>query len=760
MTEEGAETFGGLLRALRHAHSMTLEALAETSGVSARGIGDLERGRRSAPQRRTVAALARGLGLTEREQQDLFDAARTRRTPRAYSTTGVRSLPGALDDFVGREGELAQLAQLAGTDEARADRPVVAILCGPPGAGKTTLALQAAGRLHDLFPGGRLFVDLRGADEQRPTAAESILGVLKALGVPDRELQRSGPQGHPALYREVLADRRCLLVLDNARDETQVRPLLPGSGSTMLLVTSRRMLTGLDNVHRLQVGELRVHDSTAFLSDLVGAERAAPDPDALADVAALCGNLPLALRVAGNWMATRTDWSTRRLADSLAQEENRLDTLAAGDLHVAAAFDLSYRQLSPCAARMFRRLVLVPGSDSGVACAARVTGQGLLDAEDALEELVEAGLLGAVGSRYRLHDLLRLYARRCLTSEESADEIAAAQSALYKWLLECAVLAGRWYEPDHGAPPADSRGTVDLPDAETAREWLQAEGDNWLAAFRAAAAAGDHAVVAQTAEALHWFSDHWIFWGHWTEIFGTAAHSARALEDPLVEATQLNYLAWAVMVCDGRPRDALSLCDEALAAARRADNAVQQAWAHVYRALAFRYLGESDQAHEPLNQAAEIFEAAGDVHGLLQALHSRAKSLELSGRTREALVSFRETLAWLDETDDRIEPHISAFARHGLHEGLGRCYSRYRQWPEAMHHHRTAVDIAHGGGNIAMLSRHLVSLAEALEGAGRVEEARDALRRCLSLGPDAAPERVAHARDLLARMPASESEQT
>ncbi|MFJ4339536.1 ATP-binding protein [Streptomyces sp. NPDC088915] len=755
MEAEGERaTFGALLRTLRQARSLTLEGLAEASGVSVRGIGDLERGRRAAPHRRTVAALADGLGLSGEDRRELIDAAGTRSGPRTYSAAGVRSLPRGADDFVGREEELARLARLTEPDDAREGVPVVAVLSGPPGAGKTTLALHAARRFHDRFPDGPLVVDLRGVDERPPTAAESMLGVLKTLGVPDRDLVRAGPQGHPALYRQVLADRRCLLVLDNARDEAQVRPLLPGSGTTTALVTSRRMLTGLDNVHRLRIGELDGRDSTAFLAGLVGAERAAADPGALADVAALCGHLPLALRVAGNWMAARTGWSTRRLADRLAREERRLDALAAGDVRVAAAFDLSYRRLTPATARMFRRLALVPGADTGVAGAARTTGQGLFDAEDALEELVEAGLLGAVGDRYRLHDLLRLYARARLAEEEGAEDVDAARNALYRWLLETAVVAGRWYEPDHGGPSPDWRGAVDLSDAEKAREWLQTEGDNWLAAFRAAATAGDHAVVVEVAEALHWFSDQWIFWGHWPEVFSTAANSARLLGDPLVEATQLNYRAWAVMMCEGRPRDTLALCDEALAAALRADAPAQQAWAHQYRAMAFYYLGEIDRIHEPTGRAVEIFESVGDVHGLLQALHGRASNLRSAGRTDEAIVAYHETLAWLDEHDGRIEPHIAAFARHGLHNGLGRCHSGREQWREAIRHHRIAVDLSRASGNTALLSRRLTFLADALHGAGRAAEARDVLRDCLSLGPDADPERVAYARDRLARTPA------
>lgn len=318
-----------MLREFRPAASLTMEGLAEASGVSVRGIGDLERGRKAAPQRRTVAALADSLGPSGADRDRLLEVARGDRGT-GYSPTGVRSFPRGIDDFVGREQELAQLTKLAervasqglaevtsGPWSARS-HPVAVAVSGPPGTGKTTLALHAARDLADRFPDGQLVVDLRGMDEAPPDPAELMLGVLKALQVADRDLAKAGPQGHAGLYRRLLADQRVLLVLDNARDEAQMRPLLPGAGAGMVVVTSRRMLTGLESVHRIPLGELSPDEAAAFLTTLVGPERAQADPAALADVARCCRHLRLALRV-------------------------------------AAAFHLSYRQLTPAGAGLFRR---------------------------------------------------------------------------------------------------------------------------------------------------------------------------------------------------------------------------------------------------------------------------------------------------------------------------------------------------------------------------------------------------------------------
>ncbi|MEU6389605.1 helix-turn-helix domain-containing protein [Streptomyces sp. NPDC046939] len=746
--ERGA--FGAALRELRLAASLTIEGLAEASGVSVRGIGDLERGRRAAPQRRTVAALADGLGLNEAERERLLAVARSGRGG-GYSPSGVRAFPRGIDDFVGRERELAELVALA-TPPGPVGAPVTVAVSGPPGTGKTTLALHAARTLADRFPDGQLVLDLRGMDDEPPAPAELMLSVLKAFQVPDRDLAKAGPQGHPGLYRQMLADRRTLLVLDNARDEAQVRPLLPGAGAGMILVTSRRMLTGLESVHRLPLGVLSPEEAATFLTTLVGAERAEADPAALAEVAYRCGRLPLALRVAGNWLATRTGWSLRRLADRLALDERRLDVLAAGDLRVSAAFDLSYRQLTPTAARLFRRLSLVPGADTAAPAAARLTGQRLYDAEDTLEELVEVGLLGGDRDRYRLHDLVCLFARTRLTAEEDPGDVERARTDLYHWLLETTVVAGRWFEPGHGAPPADWQGSVDLSSAEKAMRWLKAEGANWLAALRAVAADGEHARVVEVAEALHWFSDQWIFWGHWPEVFGLAVRAARALGDPLLEATQLNYHAWALLLCEGRFRDSLARSTEALAAAERAGDTVQEAWAYFYGSWALRKLEEYAESVDHMERSVLLFETAGDLHGSLNARHGHALTLSEAGRADAALTSFRSTLAFLDRSGERIASHIGDFVRSGLHSGMAHSLAQLERWEEAVAERRIAANLWHDADNFTQESSELVRLGLLLLSAGRPEEAREAFTRCLALGPDAAPQALTDARERLDAM--------
>jgi tetratricopeptide (TPR) repeat protein/transcriptional regulator with XRE-family HTH domain len=759
--------FGPLLRELRLAASLTIEGLAETSGVSVRGIGDLERGRRAAPQRRTVAALADGLKLTAPQRQCLLSAARAGRSD-GYTPVGVQAVPRGIPDFVGRERELSRLTELVAKGSVRQPSdagagspvpgavPVIVAVSGPPGAGKTTLALQAARRLAGHFPDGQVVVDMRGLDTESPAPAELMLGVLRALRVTDRELMHAGPQGHVHLYRRTLAERRFVLVLDNARDEAQVRPLLPGAGRGLVVVTSRRMLTGLEDVHRLPVDGLDAREATTLLTTLAGGERADTDAGHFERIAGYCGHLPLALRLAGRWLAAHEGWSVARLADRLASDTGRLDTLAAGDVRVTTAFDLSYRRLGSDAAGMFRRLALVPGPDVSAAGAAQLSGKHLFDAEDTLEELVEAGLLGVERDRYRMHDLLRIYALDRLNAEEDAADIAGAGAALHDWLLGTAVVAGRWFEPGYGAPPADWNGRVDLSTADKGRLWLQDEGANWLAAFRAAAASGDHAVVVEVAESLHWFSDQWIYWGHWPEVFATAAGSAHALGDAVLEATHLNYLAWARLMCEGRYRESLTHSAGALALAEAAADTGQQAWAHFYQAWAYRRLAEYGTAAGHMRRAGSLFESVGDPQGSLTARQGLASILSASGRAEEALDAFRAALRFLDEAGEGIEPHAADFARSGLHSGMAHSCEQLGKTEDAVGHLRRAVELSARSGNAGLESRDLDTLGRILLGTGRTAEAREVFARIVSLGPYADPHIAGKAVERLASLDAAD----
>ena len=328
--------------------------------------------------------------------------------------TGVCELPRLVDDFTGRAAELAWTSELAYAASPQG-AGVVGLVTSSGGMGKTTLAVRAAHVLRPSFPGGVFFLDLLGMSQRPMAAGDALRLLLRALGVADEQVPGDIP-GSASLYRSVLRDRRALIVLDNAGSEEQVRPLLPGESPSRVLITSRRLLAGLEDVRRLALGSLALPEARELLTGILG-ERAVTDEEpALTRLAELCEGLPLALRIIGNRLVSRPGWDAAELAARLADEERRLDQFTAGDLKVASAFGMSYEQLADSARRMFRRLAVVPGRDFDATLAAVAGGMPAGDAWDALDELVDLGLLqdGAAG-RYRFHDLVRFLPVRGLT---------------------------------------------------------------------------------------------------------------------------------------------------------------------------------------------------------------------------------------------------------------------------------------------------------------------------------------------------------
>jgi transcriptional regulator with XRE-family HTH domain len=432
-----------VLRGHRRAARLTLEQLAEASGVSARTLSDMERGRSKGPQHRTVTALADALALAGDAYQELVELARDGRL-RDHWTRPARlcELPRLIADFTGRAEELAWANELVPAESA-AGSGVVGLITGSGGMGKTALAVRAAHLLRPSFPGGVFFVDLLGMSPQPAAAADALRLLLRALGVADEEIPADVPE-RASVYRSLLRDRCALVVLDNAGSEEQVRPLLPGDGASRALITARRLLAGLEGVRRLALEPLPLPAATQLLTGILGPRATGEQESALAQLAGLCEGMPLALRIIGNRLISRLGWDAAELVARLADEEHRLDQFKAGDLRIATAFGMSYQQLADTGQRMFRRLAVVPGRDFDAALAA-VAGEVPVEvAWDALDELVDLGLLlDSPAGRYRFHDLVRLFARTRLDEEESSAERAALTARVNSWLLRTGTEAGQ-----------------------------------------------------------------------------------------------------------------------------------------------------------------------------------------------------------------------------------------------------------------------------------------------------------------------------
>jgi tetratricopeptide (TPR) repeat protein/transcriptional regulator with XRE-family HTH domain len=730
MGETDGPGFGEVLRGHRRAARLTLEQLAEVSGVSARTLSDMERGRSKGPQARSVTALADALKLDDGARERLIELARDGRLRDHWARrSGLCELPRMVEDFTGRGEELIWLSELVYA-ESSPGVGVVGLITGSAGLGKTTFAVRAAHSVRPSFPDGVLFLDLFGMSQQPLTADDALRLLLRALGVADQHVP-GDPHERASLYRSLLRGKRVLVVLDNAASEEQVRPLLPAGGASRAVITTRRLLAGLEGVRRLALGPLPLPESTELLTGILGERSARDEESTLTRLAVLCGGLPLALRIIGNRLLSRPDWDAAQLAARMADEERRLHQFRAGDLKIANAFGMSYEQLADSTRRVFRNLAVVPGRDLDAALTAVAGGIPVADAWDALDELVDLGLLqdGAAG-RYRFHDLVRLFARDRLHEEETAAGQRALTERVTSWLLRMATMSGRWFEPGYGRPDRPDPDLAVLTSAEEADGWLRMNVDNWLSAMRVAASSGRHPLVLDCAESMHWFSDRWAHSPHWREVFTLGAEAAGALGDPAQQATQLNYLAWVHSVPPGDPEVVLRYAAKALELATRADATAQIAWSHEYTAEALLLLGRHDGAIESSSWAAEMFRAIGDIDSYVQSNAAIAKCLFEEGRYAEAWERYLGLLAVLDDPDSGMTPSVVVHSRPLALLRIGSCLRHLGRRAEAISALSEGIDLVDElGASDYRQADALETLASLLADEGRADESRRAYVR-------------------------------
>ncbi|MGV9559482.1 ATP-binding protein [Streptomyces sp. NPDC003522] len=736
--------FGQQVRALRIRVGLSQEALSHAAGVSVRALADMERGRTRGPQRRTVQALAEALGLDGDEAADLERSAALGR-PRPGPATGpvgsgTLSLPRDIGDFTARGPALARLLDLV--READADRPVVTVVAGQPGLGKTAFAVHAAHRLAPHFPDGQFALDLHGMDPEPATPRDALARLLGAMGVADAAIP-AGADDRAGLWRSLSGGRRMLLLLDNAVDESQVAPLLPGTGPSLTIVTSRHALAGLESVHRTDLSLLRREEAVELLTRIIGPDRVRAEAQAARDLADLCGQLPLAVRIAGQRLLGRPHERLGKLVARLAAEGRRLDGLQAGSLRVRAAFALSYRQLPSDSQKLLRRAALAAGADFSPRTAALLAGLPYDEAVARAEELTDAGLLqsDAAAERYRFHDLLRLYAVEQVEAEDGPEVRDAALDRTASWMLRRATVAALHFDVDHErtTPPDDP----DLDPAPTGREearaWLEAERAQWLAALRRAHENGRYRQVLDTAEAMHWFSDLNQHWEQWVEVFRRSADSARLLGSRQEEAVHLNYLAWAHNLCVHDPHAALTSADAALAAARECGDGLQEGWALGYGAGALHRLGRMEEAQERLREGARCLgsqESPQSRLAELSILNTLGTLLRQTGRAAEALDVHRRSericRAGVPGRTDQVLTAYHAVAR----QQIGNDLAALERWPEAE----------------APLRQALAAF-DTVQMAAWAEQARLDLGRVLvALGRPEARETLLTARDALAEL--------
>ncbi|WP_328552733.1 MULTISPECIES: AfsR/SARP family transcriptional regulator [unclassified Streptomyces] len=389
-----------------------------------------------------------------------------------------RTLPHDLADFTGREAELAELLRCATQKGEQGPRLVA--LDGMGGSGKTSLAVRAAYLLAPEYPDGQLHIDLRGyTPGDRPVPAGTALdSLLRALGIPGDRIP-DDVLGRTALWRATLVGKRLLILLDNAADAAGIGPLLPASSGCVVLVTSRARLVDLDGAEWISVGTMSAEESTTLMAETLGAERVAAEPEAAAELAQLCGHLPLALRIATARLRNRPRWTLQYLAERLRDETRRLDELSAGARSVSATLRLSYQALDDKCRTAFRILALHPGGDINVHAAGALLGTDIWDSEDLLETLLDVHLVQQPDmGLYAFHDLVRSFAQSLLGESADGEDKVAVERLLGYYLTAtdtaCEVLYPGRKKRHTGIPPSAAE-LPDLRDADRAQEWFTRE---------------------------------------------------------------------------------------------------------------------------------------------------------------------------------------------------------------------------------------------------------------------------------------------
>ncbi|MCF3106424.1 winged helix-turn-helix domain-containing protein [Streptomyces roseoverticillatus] len=555
-------------------------------------------------------------------------------------------------DFVGRSGLLERVAALIGPSARRPGSttpcavPVV-ILTGLPGVGKTALATRLAHHLRGDFPDGRLFLHLDGTRGPQRTPGAILANLLLSLGVPGSSIPEVTEE-RAALYRSLLADRKVLVLLDDARDEAQIRMLLPGTPGSAALVTSRARLAGLTDAHLIDVDPFDDEESQDLLRRIVGPRRLAAEPEATGRILAACAGLPLALRVAAARLAGRPDWQVRRLADRLADERGVLAELTVGDLAVRTCVAASYHGLTPDAARAFRAIGLLPAPEFpgwalSAALADPTTTGHELAADRATDALIDANLVqiesltGQRQPRYRMHDLLHAYAaERALADEPQSWRRAAVARVLDGWLARVRAAGDQLIRRGTGGHAPGAAGDL--------VGWLESERTSLVTAVGFAAGAGYGPQTAGLAAALEDVCHLRNWWDEWEHVARVALDRAAADGDPVAVAVAQGSLARACAV-RGRVDDALTRYAGAIAQLDALDEEHHAARLRIHRSFAIADRGMAELAHDDAASAAAVMNWLGDKHGHVMALRSLGFALSCQGREAEAVAALEPAVA-------------------------------------------------------------------------------------------------------------------
>ena len=697
-------------------------------------------------------------------------------------------LPADVVDFTGRTRIVAELAAML-AEPGRTAMPVVCV-AGIGGIGKTTLAVHLGHAVRDHYPDGQLYAELHGAGPE-PAVPAAVLGAfLRGLGTPDKDIP-AGLEERSALLRSRLADQRVLVVLDDARDAEQVRPVLPGSPGCAVLVTSRSRLVGVHAACLVDLDGLVPEEAIALFGRIVGEERVAGEREVAAEVAAACGHLPLAVRIVGARLASRRSWSMATIAERLTDERRRLDEMRVGNHTVSATFELGYGQLFEEQARAFRLLALSDVHDVTLDAAAAVLRLPPGKTEDLLESLVDVSLLETPApGRYRYHDLLKLFARR--QAERYDAEVARLRvpHRMLDFYLASARNAYRVGESGDGTlehfTTPETRGT-DFTCAKEALAWLTGEAAN-LSAVIAEATRGEASDLAMAAdlllslEPLIASGPHmWEFEQTARLVIGaalekgdayshgragyllgiilhagfrldeaeaslrTAVESAETAGDTYVGAEALNGLG-VIAFEHRRYEDAYASYQRAAEIFGELGYPEGEANCLVNMARAVAELHRYDEALQAAERSLELFRAQGIAMGAAKAMQYLGAILDGMGRPEDAIPYYLDCLAVFRSAGHRLREHHALYRLAGSHLKAGRP-------AEAARHAEAALAIARDIDQKFGEGRALVVLGRALTEDGRPGEGRACWEMALAVLRSVGAPDADDVRELLERAP-------
>ncbi|MEJ3744414.1 tetratricopeptide repeat protein [Actinomycetes bacterium KLBMP 9797] len=712
------ETLDDLGRALRHLRrrearerclpELTYRELAAKTGWSVGAIGGYFSGK-LLPSTTRFDTLIRLLGATPVEQGTLATA-RDRvgdRRPRTMDPAVPHQLPADAYGFTGRDRELDTL--MGG--------PALAVVSGTAGVGKTALAVHWAHRVADRFPDGQLYANLRGFDPRgAPLDPAAVArGFLLALGTPAERIP-ADLDAQTALYRSTLATRRVLVLLDNAHDAAQVRPLLPGAPGSVVVVTSRNRLTGLvatDGARPVTLGLLSAGEAREMLARRLGDGRVAAEPAAVADIVERCSRLPLALAIAAARAATDADLPLAGLAAELAGAGRRLDALGAGDAaaDVRTLFSWSYRALPAPAARMFRLLGRHPGPDIGVAGAASLTAATPAAARASLVELTRASLLTEYApGRFTCHDLLREYAAELAHGD--GDAAARVVDHYARTGYDAGTLVDPTWEFDPPAGLAPGVRPEVFADRGEALAWFTVEYPVLLAAVRFAAGHGFDDRAYELTAALGRYQELRAHWQDWADNLITVLAPAERLGDRARQARLhrdlISTYAWS-----GRHETSVAHAGQAIALFQALGDDPGQARCHRNLCLTYERLGQYRQALEHARASRDLLRGSEDRAGVAYAYNSVGWYHALVGEFPAALTNCRQAIPLLQECGDRVGEGTTWDSLGYAHHHLGEyreavaCYERalalFREYGDRYYE---ADTLDHLGDTLAALGDH------------------------------------------------------